>query len=97
MSVGLCFMSYKKKDLLKRIVSNIDKNILKRFMIDMLELSVVALILTKMWQGVELLLYNEIRPSVFHSIIAIPMVFYLRFICKKIIKKYFCKNKSKNR
>lgn len=88
-----CFMK-NKKNYFKRIISNISKEDLKKLYIEMIEIWIIAIIILAVWQGIELLLYNEIRPNMFHTLIAIAIVNYLHFLYKKYIKSIFI-NKNK--
>lgn len=87
-------MKNKKNNYFKRVLSNISEEDLKKLCIEIIETWIIAIFIMKIWQGIELLLYNEVRPNTFHTFVAILMTLYLHFLYKKYVKSIFI-NKNK--
>lgn len=63
-------------------------HICKYIIREWIELVGIAILITLIWQGLELFFIREVKPSVIDSIIAIPMTLLLHSKYKKHIRNY---------
>ena len=63
-------------------------SLLKCIIREWVELVGIATLLTLIWQGLELIFIEEVKPNMVDTIIAIPIILLLHYEYKKYIRNY---------